>query len=652
VLAFEDLLAAKVALQMNLLTADAVRQHLVAADAAGETLAARLEREKIAAPDVAKVISKHARRGVFLKAESVYLNLLRRKGPLDETKVETVRAQQRSGGIRKRLGELLVAEGVIAKSVDDEVIAESRTSLTTESNTIVEKYRQRGFAGIERPSAAVDELLNMGDDTRAGMNKGGSTSATLRVPPASSDGEVTAPHPGPKLAAPLPTATAPPPRARPMPAAAKASDPAGDLAFLGHSGELQIPTSPQLDMPMVAAPIPAPAPASPPGRAPVPAWAGPNPLAGTGLDEKYDLIKKLGEGGMGAVYLAREKEEPHRDVALKLVLDREKSQEAADRFKREILATSFCGHENVIEIYDAGETRDGSYFMAMECVPGDELSAILKKEGALATPRALDIFEAVLEGLAAVHGADIVHRDLKPQNFRIFTDGSGKERVKIMDFGIARMKQDEVIEDQVYRTMGGKITGSPAYIAPESITEPEIDARADLYSFGVAMFRVLTGRLPFVCQQPEEYFPKHLYEKPPLMREVAPQKNIPMELEEVVQKLLEKLPKNRYSSSQEVLDILRNKVRPAVEGRSNQKTEKLGAPVPESEAPPALAAPAPAPAPEPVVAEAPKPAPKLEPEPPVAVAAMAESKPASTPAAAPPKKNFLTKIMKAFGLGE
>ncbi|MBL4846847.1 MAG: serine/threonine protein kinase, partial [Planctomycetes bacterium] len=299
---------------------------------------------------------------------------------------------------------------------------------------------------------------------------------------------------------------------------------------------------------------------------PAPTANLPKELVGTGLDEKYDIIRKAGEGGMGAVYLAFDKDDPdhERPLALKVVLDVAKSKDAADRFKREILATSFCAHETIIEIHDAAPTKDGSYYMAMEYIEGEELSDIIKAEGPMAIPRFMKLLDQALQGLQAAHEANIVHRDIKPQNFRISRRADGRELLKLVDFGIARVLDaaDSGAGDQFFKTMGGKITGSPAYIAPESITEPEIDQRADLYSLGITMFRVLTGRLPFVAKAPTEYLPMHLYQKPPKLREVLP--DAPVSLEFMVDKLLAKLPDQRYQSSAEALAFLREHIWPEV----------------------------------------------------------------------------------------
>src|SRR5581483_3619184 len=149
---------------------------------------------------------------------------------------------------------------------------------------------------------------------------------------------------------------------------------------------------------------------------------------------------------------------------------------------------------------------------------------------------------------------------------RVWRDAAtGRERLKIMDFGIARVRNaEEQFGDAFYKTMGGKITGSPAYIAPESITEPDVDGRADLYSLGIACFRMVTGKLPFSCKDPMEYLPKHLYTKPPVPSEHTPGKGITPELDRMILKLLEKRPESRYQTAAEVIEDLRKLVRPSL----------------------------------------------------------------------------------------
>jgi serine/threonine-protein kinase len=517
-LTFEDLLAAKVAIQMGLIGPDVARKQLLAAVKSGKTLAAELEASKAVDPATAKTVAGHARRCFFLKAESVYLGFLRQKKLVDEATIESARKKQRQEGLRARLGVILTNEGKLKTDVDQAVLAEARASFQADNAQVTERYLARGFEGIERPSVTVSEVIGQ---------------PVVAVPETNT-----------------PVRSSPRPQPVPAPSVQRAlldfgvgpdPGPAGDIAGIGHSQERPVPAA------LAQAPV------------------AKSPLAGTGLDEKYEVMKKVGEGGMGAVYLAKERD-GGRQLALKVVLDQEKSKEAAQRFKREILATSMCGHENIIEIYDAGATTDGSYYMAMEYVPGEELSDIIKREGAIPPARAVDLFEQILEGIGAVHGADIVHRDLKPQNFRVWKDAAtGKERLKIMDFGIARIRNaDQQFGDAFYKTMGGKITGSPAYIAPESITEPDVDGRADLYSLGIALFRMTTGKLPFSCKDPMEYLPKHLYEKPPIPSVFAPDRGITPELDKVMLKLLEKRADTRYQTAAEVLSDIRTKVRPSL----------------------------------------------------------------------------------------
>jgi serine/threonine-protein kinase len=528
-LTFEDLLAAKVALQMGLVQPEAARQTLMGAIKSGRNFVQELEAVHAVDTESAKTIAAHARRCSFLKAESTYLGILRKKGVVDEATIEKARARQHQESLRSRLGSYLIQEGKITKDLDQAVLGEARTSFLADNAQVTERYAARNFEGIEKPSVTVSEVIGQ---TAARPAQPAATTPTSSRPPLAQRAAQTSSQANQKAL--LDFGATPP-------------DLGADLAGIGHSAEHKVPAA-------VLAPPP-------------PADAG--PLRGTGLEERYTVLKKLGEGGMGAVYLARE-EATKREVALKLVLDQEKSKEAALRFKREILATSMCGHENVIEIYDAGETKDGSFFMAMEYVPGEELSEIIKREGGIRPLRCLDLFEQILEGIAAVHSADIVHRDLKPPNFRIWKDGTGRERVKIMDFGIARVRNaDGQFGDAFYRTMGGKITGSPAYIAPESITEPDVDGRADLYSLGIACFRMVTGKLPYSCKDPMEYLPKHLYEKPPVPSVFAPSKGIPKELDQMVLKLLEKRPEARYQTAAEVLEDLRRRVRPSLSGASD-----------------------------------------------------------------------------------
>ncbi|MCA8923145.1 MAG: protein kinase [Planctomycetes bacterium] len=341
----------------------------------------------------------------------------------------------------------------------------------------------------------------------------------------------------------------------------------------------------QAPPPVVPAPQPLPElPAMPtmPGRD-APAASLPADLVGTGIEQKFRVERKLGEGGMGAVYLAYALDDVDGAQPMALKVARAgsgggRSEEAAARFKREILATSFCAHENIIEIYDAGETQDGSYYMAMECIEGEQLDETVAREGPLPIPRLVRLLEQALEGLAAVHEANIVHRDIKPQNFRLGRDAQGNEQLKIMDFGIARVLDAEESGrgEHFFTTMATKITGSPAYLSPESITDPSaVDQRSDLYSLGISIYRVAVGRLPFLARKADQFLQLHLYSTPPSLRAAVP--STPPALEELYLKLLAKLPENRIQTAREALNWLRERVIPELEGATG-RLELSGAP--------------------------------------------------------------------------
>ncbi|MBX3471895.1 MAG: protein kinase [Planctomycetes bacterium] len=547
---FLDLFVAKVAIQMGLLDPPGACAALRAVDLTPSGLVEHLTSRLAVDPARARVVERHARRCLFLKGEALYLRFLRERGWVDDERLKPLLWQVRahpSDGRDVRLGALLVQQGLISAEQDQAVAVQAGEALERDNQAVTARYRERGYVGVEQNSQSVAEVIAAEAAAQAPAPAAAPSEAAgtrtqilaadvaAGLRPISSDRQPALARPaaaGPELMGDLGLS-------RDAPGQAVA------LAPEENTTELRVRPADVLDD---TAKFPAPE------------------LARTGLDEKYKVSRKLGEGGMGAVYLAFALDDAARErpMALKVVLDIAKSKDAAARFKREILATSMCAHENIIEIYDAAETADGSFYMAMEYLAGEQLDEVLKREGPLSIARVVDLVEQALEGLEAVHQANIVHRDIKPQNFRIWRDPAGRERLKLMDFGIARVLDAEETGagDQFYMTMAGKITGSPAYIAPECIVNESLDGRADLYSLGVAIFRIATGRLPFVAKTPDEYLPMHLYKKPPLLRELLP--DAPPELEAFTGRLLEKAPSKRFSDAGEALAALRAQVRPAL----------------------------------------------------------------------------------------
>ena len=525
-LSFEDLLAAKVALQLGLVNADQAKQVLSAADTAGQRFSQALEPHASQAGGQLPLVDVGAQRLYRLKSDLFYMGTLKQQPGVDMAAAEGLRDELRQRGSAMLLGDYLVQQGVIVTSVHDQVQQAALTALANDDHKAVERNRSRAFEGIERPSPTIEAVVGK----------------------LQAEGAVALP--------PEPSAAAP----------AQVDIHSAHTAQEGESFSDLTEVVTAVDVPAPAPPPPAPAP--PPPEPPVAAAAADpdNPLTGTGLEARFVVERKLGEGGMGAVYLAHELD-AGREVALKLVLDRFKSADAIGRFKREILATAMCDHPNVIEIYDADETGDGAYFMAMELVPGEELLEILKQEQALEPPRAAKLLEQILMALTAVHGAGIIHRDIKPENFRVWTDPeTGDERVKIMDFGIAHIVEadQQMFADQIHHTMAGFVSGSPAYIAPEAITDPNTDARADLYSLGISFFYVLRGKLPFNGETAQEFMQMHLQDMPPPLRQTPAGDKIPDALSKLILKLLEKEPDDRFQTAEECLADLQQKVLPSM----------------------------------------------------------------------------------------
>lgn len=505
---FLELFLAKATLEYRACPVDVVRGALQRAVPGG--LGAALQAGGLS-PAAFAHLNQVARRCVYFKGEDTFLRLVVAKGKLDGTAAEGYRRQAQQA--RGRIGATLVAAGVLSAEEDAQITAQVGAALEQEAARLCAALEARGYQGIEQPSKLLSAVA--------------------------------------KALGPLPAESRPqalPPVPQPLP---------------------DLPAMPSL-------PSPGPLPDNPAAPASGGAADLPADLVGTGIEEKFRVERKLGEGGMGAVYLAYAKDDADgmQPMALKVaraVEGGQRSQEAGERFKREILATSMCGHENIIEIYDAGQTQDGSYYMAMECIEGEQLDETVAREGPLPVTRLVPLLDQALEGLAAVHEANIVHRDIKPQNFRLGRHPDGREFLKIMDFGIARVLDAEESGqgEQFFTTMATKITGSPAYLSPESITDPSsVDQRSDLYSLGISIYRVAVGRLPFVARKADQFLQLHLYSSPPSLRAAVP--STPPALEELYLKLLAKLPENRVQTAREALAWLRERVIPELEEHSGR----------------------------------------------------------------------------------
>ncbi|HWP43180.1 MAG TPA: serine/threonine-protein kinase, partial [Blastocatellia bacterium] len=275
----------------------------------------------------------------------------------------------------------------------------------------------------------------------------------------------------------------------------------------------------------------------------------PDPLLGRTIADHYKLVLKIGQGGMGVVYKA-EHVRITRPSAIKILNpEYAGNPEFVARFGREAELASRINHPNAVGIYDVGEEEDGLVYIAMEYVDGELLSKIIKREGPLPLERAVNIARQVAEALDAAHELDIVHRDLKPDNIMICKRRGKSDWVKVVDFGIAKRANHGVGYQNLTRR--GLVLGTPEYMAPEQLLREPLDTRSDIYSLGLVVYRMLTGKLPFDGPTPQSRMIKKLTEPPLSLRSVRPQLRISPQVEAVIMKALAMDRKNRYQTSLE-----------------------------------------------------------------------------------------------------
>jgi serine/threonine-protein kinase len=279
-----------------------------------------------------------------------------------------------------------------------------------------------------------------------------------------------------------------------------------------------------------------------------------DPFLGQTIGGRYRVIKLLGEGGMGAVYLG---EQMIAGTAKKFAIKTLHTHLSHDpkilaRFERECGTVAGLSHPNIIQLVDFGKTEDGTLYMVMEFVEGRSLATLLEEKRSLEPKRASHILQQICDALAEAHGHGIVHRDLKPDNI-VLTERA-KDFVKVLDFGIAKRGDDALAKEEQKLTQQGTVLGTPPYMSPEQFTGKPIDLRSDLYSIGVIAYEMLAGHLPFNANTPWEWATQHMT-VPPVALATAPSgEPIPASMRAAVMKALEKDPLKRFASATEFFD--------------------------------------------------------------------------------------------------
>ena len=267
-------------------------------------------------------------------------------------------------------------------------------------------------------------------------------------------------------------------------------------------------------------------------------------MKGQKINDRYQIIKTIGEGGMANVYLAYDTI-LDRNVAVKVLRgDLATDEKFVRRFQREALSASSLSHPNIVEVYDVGEDN-GSYYIVMEYIEGKHLKQLLKKRGNLTLTEVVDVMLQVTDGMSAAHDSYIIHRDIKPQNIMILENGL----IKITDFGIAMALNSTQL------TQTNSVMGSVHYLPPEQASGKGATIQSDVYSMGILMYELLTGTLPFRGDNAVEIALKHIKEPFPTVRDKV--NNLPQSIENIIMRATAKNVKNRYADAKEMHDDLK-----------------------------------------------------------------------------------------------
>jgi len=322
-----------------------------------------------------------------------------------------------------------------------------------------------------------------------------------------------------------------------------------------------------------------------------------DPMSGRTLDGRYTLTIRLGAGSMGTVYRAKQ-HAMGREVAIKILRsDRALDDASKARFLREARANSLLASPNTVTVFDFGQSETGEFYLAMELLEGESLGQRLARTKRLPVDVAVDTARQALRSLAEAHAKGIIHRDLKPDNLfyaRVVGGSEREEIVKVVDFGIAKMLTNTDGPMDVVETQAGTVFGTPRFMSPEQAQGKPLDPRSDLYSLGVILYQMLTGRPPFTDDDAILVMARHIKTSPKPPSQVCPEAGISADVERVVLRALAKDPDDRPANAEAMAAELLQALENSASGSSGVRvsvTNAAGVRIPESMRPPPIALP-------------------------------------------------------------
>ncbi len=536
-----DIVAAKLLVQLGDARADQLQRELAAVDADPQgavDLVARLARAgALDAPRVTRIrryvaLFEHVRR------EAIYLRMVEKHAPPLSTEAISERlARIERSDYRTHVAAVLVEQGALDVKQARELDRKTHQAMRREDLKVLERYRGQRFEGVGRPLVR-EERLHTQVFKVSTLFRSRETLARVK-----------------RAIVRLTEEEGAPPREAQFEFVPAELEGSSEEVALDPDRRRQLE---QMDTARLKAPEPPPEEEE--------AEAG--DLRDLHAIGPYQVVECIGQGGMGAVFLAQE-EGVGPIVAVKVLLTDRASADDVARFRREARISSLLRHPNAVTLIDEGVTSDGLSYMVIPFYAGKDLKSVLEASGPLHPEEAFHYFEQLLAGLEAVHQAGVVHRDLKPENVFVLA-GSDRE-VRIVDLGIARLMDDDLpAADRAFRTKAGVVSGTPAYIAPESVTDDPIDGRTDIYSAGIMLYEMLTGRNPLYAETPYDYLREHLVGVPLTLFQGRKDKSWHPDLEALVAKMLAKEKADRPPSCQAILHLLQGGLREAAVAQFEQ----------------------------------------------------------------------------------